>query len=62
MNRLLLCIPFFMAFLRYTVFVLQSPAYLPVYLAPEAVRKSTRRIFDHSFPRQPSACSFTAAP
>ena len=41
-------------FLRYTVFVLQSPAYLPIYLAPEAVRKSIRRIFDHSFPRQPS--------
>ncbi len=39
--------------LPYTVFVLQSPAYLPVHLALEAVRKGVRRIFDNPFPRQP---------
>jgi hypothetical protein len=28
-------------FLRYTVFVLQLPAYLPVYLAPEAYERAS---------------------
>lgn len=39
-------------FSRYIEFVLQLPAYLPIYPQRE-LRKGIRRIFDHPFPRQP---------